>query len=167
MRFEVSDNGVGIPAAEHHAIFDEFHQVAAGTRGVKEGTGLGLAITRRLVELHGGRIWVESQPGEGSRFFFTLPRRGRSARRRASPVKRILVADDNPVSRELVREVLEAPGREIVEAADGEEALDKIRRGDARPRAAGHPDARCSTVSACIRRHPPRPAHRSRCPCWR
>ena len=81
VRFEVSDNGMGIPPAEHHAIFDEFHQVAAGARAVKEGTGLGLAITRRLVELHGGRIWVESQPGEGSRFFFTLPAAAGRARR--------------------------------------------------------------------------------------
>ncbi len=69
--FSVADNGVGIPAEEHEAIFDEFHQVS-GT-GSREGTGLGLAITRRLVELHGGRIRVEAEPGKGSRFVFTLP----------------------------------------------------------------------------------------------
>lgn len=68
--FTVTDTGVGIPPEEHEAIFDEFHQVGAGR---KEGTGLGLAITRRLVELHGGRIRVESEPGHGSRFLFTLP----------------------------------------------------------------------------------------------
>ena len=72
VRFSVTDTGVGIPATEHQAIFDEFHQVSATTRGLREGTGLGLAITRRLVELHGGRIWVESEPGRGSRFFFTV-----------------------------------------------------------------------------------------------
>lgn len=70
--FAVSDTGVGIAPEEHEAIFDEFHQVS-GSPGRKEGTGLGLAITRRLVELHGGRIWVESGPGKGSRFLFTLP----------------------------------------------------------------------------------------------
>ena len=69
----VADTGVGIPAEEHRAIFDEFHQVSATTRGVKEGAGLGLAITRLLVELHGGGIRVESEPGKGSRFTVTLP----------------------------------------------------------------------------------------------
>jgi signal transduction histidine kinase len=69
----VGDTGVGIPAEEHEAIFDEFHQVGATTKGMKEGTGLGLAITRRLVRQHGGEIRVESEPGKGSRFFFTLP----------------------------------------------------------------------------------------------
>jgi signal transduction histidine kinase len=72
-RFTVADTCIGIPADEHRAIFDEFHQVTASTKGMKEGTGLGLAITRRLVELHGGRIWVESEPANGSCFFFTLP----------------------------------------------------------------------------------------------
>ena len=58
---------------EHSAIFDKFHQVGATTKGVREGTGLGLAITKRLVEYHGGRIWVESEPGKGSCFTFTIP----------------------------------------------------------------------------------------------
>jgi signal transduction histidine kinase len=68
----VADTGVGIPPEEHEAVFKEFHQVGT-TKGVREGTGLGLAITRRLVELHGGKISVESEPGKGSRFSFTLP----------------------------------------------------------------------------------------------
>ena len=54
-------------------MFDKFYQVGATTKGVREGTGLGLAITKRLVEEHGGKIWVESQPGKGSRFTFTMP----------------------------------------------------------------------------------------------
>jgi PAS domain S-box-containing protein len=69
----VSDTGIGIPAAEHDSIFDKFHQVGATTSGMREGTGLGLPITKRLVEEHGGRIWLESEPGKGSRFTFTLP----------------------------------------------------------------------------------------------
>jgi signal transduction histidine kinase len=69
----VADTGVGIPAEEQGAIFNEFHQVSATTRGVKEGTGLGLAITKLLVELHSGGIRVESEPGKGSRFTVTLP----------------------------------------------------------------------------------------------
>jgi PAS domain S-box-containing protein len=69
----VSDTGVGIPPEEHESIFDKFHQVGATTKGVREGTGLGLAITKRLVEQHGGSIWVKSKPKEGSTFLFTLP----------------------------------------------------------------------------------------------
>jgi PAS domain S-box-containing protein len=68
----VSDTGVGIPSEEHQAIFNEFYQVGTTTKGVKEGTGLGLAISRRLVEAHEGNIWVESEPGKGSRFSFTV-----------------------------------------------------------------------------------------------
>jgi PAS domain S-box-containing protein len=69
----VSDTGIGIPAAEHDSIFDKFHQVGATSSGMREGTGLGLPITKRLVEEHGGRIWLQSEPGKGSRFTFTLP----------------------------------------------------------------------------------------------
>ena len=70
--FTVGDTGLGIAKEEHESIFNEFHQVGETTKGVKEGTGLGLAITRRLVEMHGGRISVDSQPGMGSRFTFDL-----------------------------------------------------------------------------------------------
>src|SRR5579885_385986 len=69
----VSDTGIGIAAEEHAAIFDKFYQAGSTTRGVKEGTGLGLAIAKQLVEAHGGRIRVESAPGQGSRFSFTMP----------------------------------------------------------------------------------------------
>ncbi len=69
----VTDTGIGIPAQEHEAIFDIFHQVSPTTKGVREGTGLGLAITKRLVEEHGGTITVASEPGKGSRFTFTIP----------------------------------------------------------------------------------------------
>jgi PAS domain S-box-containing protein len=69
----VSDSGPGIAAEEQEAIFDAFYQVGATTTAIKEGTGLGLAISKRLVEEHGGRIWVESEPGKGARLSFTLP----------------------------------------------------------------------------------------------
>ncbi|MBV8068647.1 MAG: response regulator [Acidobacteriaceae bacterium] len=72
--FAVTDTGIGIDPAEHQAIFDKFYQVGSTTRGIREGTGLGLAITKSLIEMHGGKIWVESTPGQGSRFQFVFPR---------------------------------------------------------------------------------------------
>ncbi len=68
----VSDTGPGIAPEDLERIFEEFQQTEAGIRQ-REGTGLGLALSKRLVELHGGRIWVESRSGKGSRFVFTLP----------------------------------------------------------------------------------------------
>ena len=61
------------PQEDHQSIFDKFRQVGQTTKGVREGTGLGLAITKELVEQHGGEISVESAPGKGSRFTFTIP----------------------------------------------------------------------------------------------
>jgi signal transduction histidine kinase len=69
----VTDTGIGIPQEDQQAIFDAFRQVGTTTKGVREGTGLGLAITKRLVEEHGGRIRVESEPGKGTRVHFTAP----------------------------------------------------------------------------------------------
>ena len=71
--FRVQDTGIGIPDGQEEAIFDKFYQIGSTTKGVREGTGLGLSITRHLVELHGGRIWVRSEPGKGSCFSFTIP----------------------------------------------------------------------------------------------
>jgi signal transduction histidine kinase len=67
---EIRDTGIGIPKDKIEKIFDEFYQVETGKHG---GTGLGLAITKRLVEEHGGKIWVESQLGKGTTFYFTIP----------------------------------------------------------------------------------------------
>ncbi|MFZ1012107.1 MAG: ATP-binding protein, partial [Terracidiphilus sp.] len=72
VRIEVRDSGPGIPPEERQRIFEAFHRMRQ-TEKSSEGTGLGLAITRKLVELHGGQLDVESKPGEGSCFFFTLP----------------------------------------------------------------------------------------------
>ena len=70
---EVGDTGRGIAPDHHELIFREFAQVDSSASRAHHGTGLGLTIARRFVELHGGRIWVESELGQGSRFFFTLP----------------------------------------------------------------------------------------------
>jgi signal transduction histidine kinase len=72
----VSDTGVGVAPEDQEAIFEEFRQVGTADKKV-EGTGLGLALSRKFIELHGGRIWVESQVGTGSTFTFSIPvRRG-------------------------------------------------------------------------------------------
>ena len=70
---EVGDSGIGIAPEHHELVFREFAQVDASSSRLHHGTGLGLTIARKLVELHGGEIWVDSQLGEGTRFFFTLP----------------------------------------------------------------------------------------------
>jgi signal transduction histidine kinase len=63
---------MGIPRQEHTAVFDKFHQTGTTTKGIREGTGLGLAITKALVEEHGGSISLESEPGKGTCFTFTI-----------------------------------------------------------------------------------------------
>jgi signal transduction histidine kinase len=68
----VSDTGVGIAPEDQEAVFEEFRQVGTADKKV-EGTGLGLTLCRKFIELHGGRIWVKSQLGEGSTFSFTIP----------------------------------------------------------------------------------------------
>ena len=73
----VADTGSGIAAEDHERIFQEFQQTEEG-RAEREGTGLGLALSKRLVELHGGRIWLESELGKGSSFVFTLPLESRA-----------------------------------------------------------------------------------------
>ena len=70
---EVGDSGIGIAPEHHDLVFREFAQVDASASRQHHGTGLGLTIARRLVELHGGRIWLESELGAGSRFYFTIP----------------------------------------------------------------------------------------------
>jgi two-component system sensor histidine kinase ChiS len=81
---EVADSGIGIDPQHHDLIFQEFAQVDASRARIHHGTGLGLAIARKFVQLHGGRIWVESELGHGSRFFFTLPGAGTAVPQSAS-----------------------------------------------------------------------------------
>ena len=71
----VQDSGPGIVEADRARIFEEFQQADGSSTKTKGGTGLGLSIAKRIVELHGGRIWVESTPGQGSTFAFTVPTR--------------------------------------------------------------------------------------------
>ena len=73
VRIEIEDTGIGVPADQFESIFEEFQQVDASPTREYEGSGLGLTITRRLVEMHGGRIWLQSTVGQGTTFFITLP----------------------------------------------------------------------------------------------
>ena len=73
VQISVSDTGIGIAPDDQQTIFEEFRQVGTDYAHKREGTGLGLTLTKKFVEMHGGKIWVESQPGKGSTFTFTLP----------------------------------------------------------------------------------------------
>jgi signal transduction histidine kinase len=73
--YRVTDTGIGIPKDELGKVFDEFRQVDGAVTREFGGTGLGLSITKRFIEMHGGRIWVDSEPGEGSTFWFAVPLR--------------------------------------------------------------------------------------------
>jgi signal transduction histidine kinase len=73
--YRVSDTGIGIPKDELENVFGEFRQVDAAVTREFGGTGLGLSITKRFIEMHGGRIWAESEPGQGSTFRFAVPLR--------------------------------------------------------------------------------------------
>ncbi len=127
----VGDTGIGIAAEEQQPIFESFHQASATTKGVREGTGLGLAITKRLVELHGGKIWLESEPGKGSRFFFTLGLKepaGQEAKQEAgsfSPL--LLVASHMSAWRDQILQQLLQAGFRVETTASGADGVQKAK----------------------------------------
>ncbi|WP_448591675.1 response regulator, partial [Thermoflexus hugenholtzii] len=125
----VQDTGIGIPKEKQEEIFQEFTQVESGTTRRYGGTGLGLAIARRLVELMGGRIWVESEVGKGSTFFFTLPRARPQLAGEPRPGRPVILCiDDDPGVITLYRRYLEKHGFEVVGLTDPREALETARR---------------------------------------
>ena len=133
--FRVSDTGIGIPQDRLESIFDSFTQVDTSTTRKFGGTGLGLAICTRLVELMGGRIWVESRVGEGSIFYFTarFETQSEPSRREAAPAVdmtqiKTLIVDDNATNRMILREMFAAWGAPVTEAEDGYHALGEIDR---------------------------------------
>jgi signal transduction histidine kinase/DNA-binding response OmpR family regulator len=133
LEFCVADTGIGIAPDKFARIFQSFAQASSSTTRLYGGTGLGLAISQRLVELQGGRIWLDSQPGRGSRFFFSLPypvSEQADVATEPAPVApgllhglRVLLVEDNAVNTLLATSLLQAWQASTEVAADGEQAL--------------------------------------------
>ena len=133
LRFDVSDSGIGIAAADLARLFQPFTQVDESDTRKHGGVGLGLAICKRLVELMGGEIGAESEPGKGSRFWFTASFGiGAEAAPSARPPSglRALVVDDNPTTREVFGGMLEALRFDVVLADSGERAIECLAGAD-------------------------------------
>jgi PAS domain S-box-containing protein len=135
LQFSVSDTGIGIPPDKLDILFQPFTQVDASTTRRYGGTGLGLDISKHLVELMGGRIWIESCLGQGTTVHFTLPIRvPRVPRRRVASSAvdlqdvKTLVVDDNATNRLILREMLSGWHALVTEAGGGEAALAQLRR---------------------------------------
>ncbi|MBE0564341.1 MAG: PAS domain S-box protein, partial [Krumholzibacteria bacterium] len=144
LRCQVTDTGIGIPAAQMRRIFDKFTQAEAGTTRRFGGTGLGLAISQRLVQLMGGEIVAESEPGRGSTFSFTIPVRG-------------AVPAHHPVADAAARNVLVVTGHEL----SGEVLAEQVRQlghwgslvlgaADALAMLAGRPSRGCGLWSTVL-----------------
>jgi CheY-like chemotaxis protein len=133
LQIRVSDTGIGVPQADQERIFESFQQGRRGTTK-EEGTGLGLTLSRRIVQLFGGRMWLESEVGAGSTFGFAIPRPERSAEGLGSAAegagtrRRVLLVDDDPASLDLATAYLAGTDTDLVRARDGAEALDLARR---------------------------------------
>jgi two-component system, sensor histidine kinase and response regulator len=139
-RFAVRDTGVGIAREKQAAIFAPFLQADASTTRIFGGTGLGLTISARLVEMMGGKIWVESEPGTGSTFHFTVRFGLQAAAERSFENAagdfagaRALVAEDHPVSRGFIVSTLRQWNIEVAEAASAAEAMEAIARSAGAP----------------------------------
>ncbi|MEW6211007.1 MAG: PAS domain S-box protein, partial [Acidobacteriota bacterium] len=148
LKVEVSDTGIGIPAEKQKIIFDAFTQADSSTTRLYGGAGLGLAICSHLVEMMGGEIWVESEEGRGSRFYFTarflLPRRVDGPGQKSkeiihSPIARaelplpsrhlrILLAEDNPVNQMVAASMLKERGHSVTAVGNGKETIERLKQ---------------------------------------
>lgn len=136
LRFAVRDTGPGIAPEKQKVIFEAFAQADSSVTRRYGGTGLGLAISAHLVELMGGRLEVESSPGQGSAFSFSIPARIAVTQRapEATPdllkldkSLRVLLAEDNPVNRKVAVALIRRFGHSVEVAADGQAAVDRFR----------------------------------------
>ena len=132
--FTVRDTGIGIPLSKHQHVFEAFSQADGSTTRKYGGTGLGLTISKRLVEMMGGRIWLESAPASGATFHFTVPVQQAvgKPREEMAPDHRhlsnvsVLVVDDNATNRRLLADRLTGWGMRVVLADSGASALTQI-----------------------------------------
>ena len=136
LRFSVRDTGVGMTPEQAGKLFQPFTQADASTTRKHGGTGLGLTISRRLVEMMGGRIWIESEPGVGSAFLFTVwlgvgsdTGRGRILPEQLQTLK-VLVVDDNPAAREILVDALTGVAAQVDAVSSGEEAVAAVQQHD-------------------------------------
>ncbi len=137
LKCSVRDTGVGLTREQSAKLFQPFTQADMSTTRTHGGTGLGLTICRRLVELMGGRIWLESEPGAGTTFFFTvwLGVGAASGTGRIVPEKlarlRVLVVDDNAAAREILQEPLSTLAHRVDVVESGKEAIAAVQKHDA------------------------------------
>jgi PAS domain S-box-containing protein len=132
VQVDITDTGVGIPLEEQTKIFQRFYRLNVPTTPHIEGTGLELPIARMLIEMHGGRIWMESKPGQGNAFTFILPLHDTAGDGARPPETRhtILVVEDDDDLAQLIALQLEQEGYEVLTTERGEEALRLARNRD-------------------------------------
>ncbi len=141
VRCAVRDSGIGIAPSDQQRLFSQFYQADVGNRRRFGGSGLGLAICRRLLDLMGGLIRVESAPGQGSTFTFTVPLRLAPAPVQVQPTPaqasgpklprmRVLVAEDNLTNQMVVRAMLSRLGQTVEIVGDGAQAVEAVRNGE-------------------------------------
>jgi signal transduction histidine kinase/CheY-like chemotaxis protein/HAMP domain-containing protein len=137
LKFCVRDTGIGMTREQSAKLFQPFTQADMSTTRKHGGTGLGLTICRRLVELMGGRIWLESEPGVGSAFFFTVWVGVGEAKGTAKIIPerltklRVLVVDDNPAACEILQEPLSTVVNRVDAVGSGKDAIAAVKRQDA------------------------------------
>ncbi|MGD1713328.1 response regulator [Dapis sp. BLCC M172] len=139
IQFAVKDTGIGIPRDRRNRLFKPFSQVDASTTRYYGGTGLGLAISKRLTEIMGGTMWVESELGVGSTFFFTIVSPAvpssscleqENGTEKLLENKHLLIVDDNATNREVLTLQSESLGMRSQAIASGEEAINVLQSGD-------------------------------------